>query len=247
MALKACSECKREISTDAKTCPHCGKRNPTSSSGTKIIAVIVVVGIIAAIANSGSSSPSSGTSNATAAVSQQGRVDADRIKRERPHADSLLASGSLNRLISLPDSTLLLIRAAADSAKEPSRYAAVLREVARRGAQRVRSERLDSILASAHASKTMDGDRCTRASRARAARVLDAHLDWSDDILAVVMCGWIQNGMTAAQVRASMGAPYHINRSVYGSDVQEQWVYGEFGSMYVYLDNGVVTSWQSSP
>lgn len=29
MALKPCRECKKEVSTEAKTCPHCGKKNPT--------------------------------------------------------------------------------------------------------------------------------------------------------------------------------------------------------------------------
>ena len=28
MALKACKECKKEISTDAKSCPNCGKKSP---------------------------------------------------------------------------------------------------------------------------------------------------------------------------------------------------------------------------
>ncbi len=32
MALKPCLECKREISTEAKTCPHCGKSHPTSAT-----------------------------------------------------------------------------------------------------------------------------------------------------------------------------------------------------------------------
>lgn len=28
MALKPCRECKKDVSTDAKTCPHCGKQSP---------------------------------------------------------------------------------------------------------------------------------------------------------------------------------------------------------------------------
>jgi hypothetical protein len=32
MALKACLECKKEISTDANPCPHCGKKNPHGMS-----------------------------------------------------------------------------------------------------------------------------------------------------------------------------------------------------------------------
>jgi hypothetical protein len=38
MALKQCRECGKEVSTRAKTCPHCGNRHPTSSmsKGAKI-------------------------------------------------------------------------------------------------------------------------------------------------------------------------------------------------------------------
>jgi hypothetical protein len=31
MAMKACKECKKEVSTEAKVCPNCGKKNPTRS------------------------------------------------------------------------------------------------------------------------------------------------------------------------------------------------------------------------
>lgn len=32
MALKPCRECKKDVSTDAKTCPHCGKQAPHGGS-----------------------------------------------------------------------------------------------------------------------------------------------------------------------------------------------------------------------
>ena len=32
MALGACRECKREVSSEAKACPHCGAANPVASS-----------------------------------------------------------------------------------------------------------------------------------------------------------------------------------------------------------------------
>jgi hypothetical protein len=37
MALKACQECKKEISSDATTCPLCGKKAPHGTS--KIVSV----------------------------------------------------------------------------------------------------------------------------------------------------------------------------------------------------------------
>ena len=44
MALKECNECEREISTDAKSCPHCGKRNPTKDqTGPSKSAVAVLI------------------------------------------------------------------------------------------------------------------------------------------------------------------------------------------------------------
>lgn len=33
MALKPCRECAKEVSTEAKTCPHCGTAHPTTAPG----------------------------------------------------------------------------------------------------------------------------------------------------------------------------------------------------------------------
>lgn len=44
MALKACSECSREISTDSKACPHCGKRRPV---GGLSLPLKIALGLIA--------------------------------------------------------------------------------------------------------------------------------------------------------------------------------------------------------
>lgn len=30
MAMKPCRECKEQVSTQAKTCPHCGTKNPAN-------------------------------------------------------------------------------------------------------------------------------------------------------------------------------------------------------------------------
>src|SRR5690606_23606999 len=49
-----CLECKREISTEAKSCPHCGKRNPTTSTSAagqgcagclSVLAVLALIGM----------------------------------------------------------------------------------------------------------------------------------------------------------------------------------------------------------
>lgn len=40
MALRPCKECKQQISTDAKVCPHCGKRVGTSTASGCLLAIL---------------------------------------------------------------------------------------------------------------------------------------------------------------------------------------------------------------
>lgn len=47
MALKRCKECGREISTEAKVCPHCGKKNPTGERIGCIAAVLILLAVAA--------------------------------------------------------------------------------------------------------------------------------------------------------------------------------------------------------
>ena len=52
VALRPCTECKREISSEAKSCPHCGKQNPTTkhySIGQGCAGCLVVVIVLAVI------------------------------------------------------------------------------------------------------------------------------------------------------------------------------------------------------
>lgn len=56
-------------------------------------------------------------------------------------------------------------------------------------------------------------------------------------------------GMTRDEVMQSWGSPTKINKTINSSGTSEQWVYrrGNFGNdQYLYLDNGVVRSMQSS-
>jgi hypothetical protein len=47
MALKPCRECKLQVSTTAKICPHCGVRNPTSNPSRRaIVALLVILAIM---------------------------------------------------------------------------------------------------------------------------------------------------------------------------------------------------------
>lgn len=49
MALKSCRECKRDVSTEAKTCPHCGVTNPTKQPASKKDALIGAAAVVGAI------------------------------------------------------------------------------------------------------------------------------------------------------------------------------------------------------
>jgi hypothetical protein len=51
--------------------------------------------------------------------------------------------------------------------------------------------------------------------------------------------GKITIGMSAEEVRASWGEPLEINRTISGSGVDEQWVFGD--QDYVYFHNAVLT------
>lgn len=54
MALRKCRECGHEVSTTAKKCPYCGKRNPTASIKTTLIflAIWIVIFVVAALGGS---------------------------------------------------------------------------------------------------------------------------------------------------------------------------------------------------
>jgi hypothetical protein len=69
MALRPCKECKKEISSDAKVCPHCGKKQDTGAgcgclSMIAFVAVILIIGSM--ISNNSRNGSGSGSSNGTA-------------------------------------------------------------------------------------------------------------------------------------------------------------------------------------
>lgn len=47
MALKPCRECKKEVTADAKTCPHCGVAHPAPSTFVAFATLILLVGSVA--------------------------------------------------------------------------------------------------------------------------------------------------------------------------------------------------------
>lgn len=49
MALKPCKECKKEVSSTAKSCPHCGAKEPGIGFKERLWGGLVIVGIAVAI------------------------------------------------------------------------------------------------------------------------------------------------------------------------------------------------------
>lgn len=65
---------------------------------------------------------------------------------------------------------------------------------------------------------------------------------YGSDKASKILVGKIWIGMTKEMLIDSRGYPSDINRSVGSYGVHEQWVYED--SVYIYLENGVLTSWQ---
>jgi len=61
MALRPCKECKKPISTDAKVCPHCGKKVGMSTMSGCLLAVIGFFLLVGWIGSSMHPTPSSTT------------------------------------------------------------------------------------------------------------------------------------------------------------------------------------------
>ncbi|MES2224201.1 MAG: hypothetical protein V4469_04695 [Patescibacteria group bacterium] len=76
-----------------------------------------------------------------------------------------------------------------------------------------------------------------------AGKLCAKYLDWSKKTCDMVSNKEIAIGMTAEQVRLSIGKPDKINTTTTANANHEQWVYGVD---YVYFDEGIVTAVQQS-
>jgi len=45
MAMTTCSDCKKEISDSAKTCPHCGAAQTSVSRAVTVAALVIAAGL----------------------------------------------------------------------------------------------------------------------------------------------------------------------------------------------------------
>lgn len=66
---------------------------------------------------------------------------------------------------------------------------------------------------------------------------------YSPAIWKLIQNETVQIGMTARQVKLSIGEPRDINYSSSRSGSTEQWIYGENPSTYYYFKKGVLTGW----
>jgi hypothetical protein len=115
------------------------------------------------------------------------------------------------------------------------RVQAAYRGESRRAAAREVAGRVDAIIA----------DAPCKPSRAKVRRSLERHPDWDASVLSAVVCGRVQIGMTREQAIAGWGRPRDINRTTALYGVHEQWVYGEYGSGYLYFEDGRLTTVQN--
>lgn len=65
MAMTKCKECKQQVSTSAKTCPHCGVKNPGTTTGQIIGGMAILLVGFFALKSCGSSSDSGSATEQT--------------------------------------------------------------------------------------------------------------------------------------------------------------------------------------
>jgi len=192
--------------------------------------------------------PASVSDSAAVAASDSVRA-AERAVRQRT-SDSVVRALPSARLAALPDSTFVALRSLVDRTSSDSVIRAWLAAYdavdARRAPARAKREAAKRI--AARTTTIRDGTICRgdeKPSRERVARLLAQHPEWDDADLGTVACRHVRIGMTAEMARAAWGPPRDVNRTTYSFGVHEQWVYGEYGSNYLYFEDGRLTSIQN--
>jgi hypothetical protein len=99
--------------------------------------------------------------------------------------------------------------------------------------ERVRDMLLSPVLPCSYLSISLDKIRLA----------LQAYPELTDSAIEDLACGHITIGMDKAKVVIALGYPTNVNTTQTAHSSSEQWVYG---NDYIYLENGRVTSWQTS-
>jgi hypothetical protein len=161
-------------------------------------------------------------------------------------ADALIGKGLIVQARSLL-STVGTPDARADSLRASRLNARIVRieeEQARESARQQRQAQAQALEARFERIRASRRDGCTPPARAVRNR-LQKNPEWSDDIIAATACNRVRIGMTREQAIAGWGRPRDINRTSGAFGVHEQWVYGEYGSGYLYFEDGVLTTIQN--
>jgi RNA polymerase subunit RPABC4/transcription elongation factor Spt4 len=270
MALKPCRECGGQVSTEARSCPHCGAQAPTdeiqshapvltptppsiaaakskSSAGTVgclgCIGILIVFGVISSIGSDHEPAQNIPVSASPEATSSTGEALEN---AHRQFVRTTLANTAPPQIRKLADSTLEMASRYSDEVVDKRQLAAVRAELSRReqiGRQKAVQDRAGEIYGRTRHFYS-NGSACRSATPQRVKSILSRHEDWEDEIISNIAYAYVSIGMTKDQVIAALGRPDDVNRSTYTFGVHEQWVYGEFGSKYVYFEDGVVTSVQ---
>lgn len=94
MALKKCKECGNEISSDAKVCPHCGKKQPPTKRaklGCLILLMVILIPLLVVIFQS-QKAPKKPTRTTTA---PKPKIDLTKLKQD---INVLIENGLLIRI-----------------------------------------------------------------------------------------------------------------------------------------------------
>ncbi len=141
MALGPCRECNRQVSSEARTCPHCGVSKPVRQAsplalGCGGLLALLVLGQLGQLFTSGTKPaanpvPPTPTGYGWPVESDSAKAaEAKRWAAKQARADSLLKALSTAGLRRMPESTLALIHEGATL--HGPKYAAVQRELDRR-------------------------------------------------------------------------------------------------------------------
>jgi hypothetical protein len=161
-------------------------------------------------------------------------------------ADALIGKGltaearGLLGSIGIPHARLDSVRAA----RLNTRIVRVEEEQARESARQQRLAQEQALEGRIEQIRGLRQGNCTPPARAVRNRVRK-NPEWSDEMIATTACNRVQIGMTREQAIAGWGRPRDINRTSGSFGVHEQWVYGEYGSGYLYFEDGILTTIQN--
>lgn len=267
MALIECWECKKQVSSTAASCPHCGAPPNTSANAaagrplqvtdnqpmpsttpksiasdganTKKLLTAISVLVFALILIK--TCDSSNTLPEPAAGPSE-RVLANSAGRP---VDSVALNKSVDSILrAIPVSKIPNMELSALAV--PQALVNSLPSTPERRVWLAAAEKRFQIGAQRAAEESAAAEIKSSAacpvSTTRAIASRRRHPSWDSETLAAILCGRVRIGMTADQARAAWGTPNDINRSAYSFGVHEQWVYD---GGYLYFEDGLLTSIQN--